>query len=312
MYWCLWFIAIIIVSALLYVFVRVCQTRRTGTIVAQAKGQVIKQIPIEDVIQRRQLNLQEMQYNIRLHTQISTVIPAVKNQQGAMIDRVLVINLDESSDRLLRMRPMLERFFSEQIPVHRLHALRRKSGALGCLLSHVAALCHGIQDENLLILEDDFEFVVSPEQLNIRLKEVRESFDDRWDVVVFGQYCTDWARVSGTSHLMRLFHNTTTSGYLINHKYIPTLLQLWTQHAAKVTGKKQLSHLENCDQVWTSLQENDTWLGFTQPLGQQTVSKSVILNKNVDNRWHSLPGLRRFRGWAGKIYNMNLRDPVRP
>jgi hypothetical protein len=264
-------------------------------------------IPLEKLIQSSNYK-EDIVEIVRRATKITPIFQKSKynNVLSTICQNVYIINMDKSKERLDTMIKELSKYLDGDINVYRFHALERSNnGALGCLLSHAAVLCHARPKENVLILEDDFEFIVTKQKLEERLKAADEI--ENWDVIVFGQYTKDWGPIGNTNNVMRLYHNTTTSGYLVNHKYIPILRKLWLDLVEKVADNKKLKGIENCDQEQTKLQETGIWLGFPTSIGQQKIIQSTILGGINNSQWVPLPDGKTFRGWNGEEIKLNTR-----
>ena len=85
------------------------------------------------------------------------------------IDVVYVINLDNRLDRLYEFLSEMDKIkfpFNKIIRISGVY--KRNEGHLGCSLSHIKALEHFISSEykNCIIFEDDFQFTISPEEIN--------------------------------------------------------------------------------------------------------------------------------------------------
>ena len=93
------------------------------------------------------------------------------------IKRVVLINLDESKDRL-------ERFKKQKLPfdVERFSAIKDSNGIIGCTKSHLEILKTN-KEYPLLILEDDIRFIGGWEEI---LKNAMEQLPEDWDMLYLG------------------------------------------------------------------------------------------------------------------------------
>ena len=100
------------------------------------------------------------------------------------IDKIIYINLDHRTDR---NKEMLEHFEKYNIPkdkIVRLSATKHEKGNIGVYKSHIRALQYAIDNNlsNILIVEDDFDFNYSPEELDIIFDEFENIFKNTYDV----------------------------------------------------------------------------------------------------------------------------------
>ena len=199
-----------------------------------------------------------------------------------MIDAVLYINLDARVDRRTHIEKELATTGIDPTRIHRIPAIYEPlCGHLGCALSHVKAL-ELIQEKGwatTLILEDDFQFKIGPEEFDLILAE-----PVAWDVLLLAK---GWGEVEpATARLNRVKWCTTTSGYVIRRPYVETLLANFRDAVVGIR-KQMVAHAENCavegtpvtklirdvwaiDQTWRKLQKTDAFY-ITEPIaGKQS------------------------------------------
>jgi hypothetical protein len=199
-----------------------------------------------------------------------------------IIDIIYFINLDQRPDRLKEIIGELAKINAPQEKIIRVAALKHKSGAYGCSLSHIATVENFIASgkNRCLILEDDFEWTVTKE-------EIFESLS-----YIFGKYPKiDFLAISGLVHnviptsderIKKPIHLTTTSGYIVTRKFAPLLLENFKQGAALLL--KSLSESDKIpqeyylDEYWVNLQEKHDFFIPTKMLGRQRLSYSDITN----------------------------------
>ena len=102
------------------------------------------------------------------------------------ISKIIYINLDRRTDR---NQEMLDEFKKMNITnFERFSAIPTCPGTIGCGQSHIRVLqiAQQRQYDNILILEDDFTFLVTREQLDQCLHHIFEEFQEPWDVIMFG------------------------------------------------------------------------------------------------------------------------------
>lgn len=165
------------------------------------------------------------------------------------IDKVFIINLEHRKDRKEAMIKQMEKmnitnyeFFKAIKPIEQLitawnpnflipmpqwflrtggNVTKYKIGALGCMLSHIKIIkiCLERNYENVLILEDDTEFLTS----NITFDSLIEHFSPVFDTLDFGLIYLCGNHVSGkliqhSKNIYKVTNTLTTGSYIINKK----------------------------------------------------------------------------------------------
>jgi len=84
------------------------------------------------------------------------------------IDKIIFINLEKRKDRLLEIENELDKF---NLEYERFNAIEHECGIVGCGFSHLAVLKIAKEKnyKNILILEDDFTFIVTKEEFEMEL-----------------------------------------------------------------------------------------------------------------------------------------------
>ncbi len=77
------------------------------------------------------------------------------------ISKIVYINLDHRTDRNMEMLEQFEKLKIPKDKILRFSAIKHDNGSIGCTQSHIAVLEMAIREkwENVLILEDDFNFI---------------------------------------------------------------------------------------------------------------------------------------------------------
>lgn len=195
------------------------------------------------------------------------------------IDKVFYINLDKRSDRketiekeLLQYNLDFERFPGVEISYY---------GCLGCSYSHHNAIklakerCY----KNVLILEDDFTFVISPEEFEKQMEQFFNSNVD-YDICMFSFNLHSYSSCQ-YKFLHKVQHAQTTSGYLVNEKYYDKILDNYKNGLEKL-GATWQDWIYAIDVYWKPLQENDNWYCFKNRIGKQMPGFSDIRNDHVN------------------------------
>lgn len=183
------------------------------------------------------------------------------------IDRIIYINLDKRTDRLEQIQSELKVFNLEE-KAERFSAIYHPFGIVGCGKSHLSVLklAKERKYKNVLILEDDFYFVVSKDEFETYLQLFFTNVKE-YDVCMFS-YNANKSEPSKYTFLLRLLDGQTASGYLVNEKYYDTLINLYEKAIPLLESTGQHWIYAN-DQIWKQLQVVDTWYCFTNRLGKQ-------------------------------------------
>jgi len=189
-----------------------------------------------------------------------------------MVDAVLYINLAHRTDRKEHLLNELHKWGIETSKIHRIDAVQRTPGALGCGLSHILALRYAMSHpewKTILILEDDFTFRTINDSIQFLCSL---PFD-----VALLSYNTEYIKYEPTTHdfIKKVLYSQTTSSYLIRSHYLPILLQnmLESTYDMERYGKTH----ENCiDIYWTRLQPCGNWLALVPAIGYQYDNYSDI------------------------------------
>ena len=183
------------------------------------------------------------------------------------IDRIIYINLDKRTDRLEQINNEINKFSLED-KTEKFPAIHHSSGTIGCGKSHLAVLklAKERKYKNVLILEDDFYFVVSKDEFESNLKLFFENVKE-FDVCLFS-YNLNKSESCKYPFLLRLLDGQTASGYLVNESYYDSLINLY-EEAIPLLEKTGKHWIYANDQVWKKLQAVDTWYCFKNRLGKQ-------------------------------------------
>ena len=145
-------------------------------------------------------------------------------------------------------------------------------GIVGCGLSHLAVLRlardRGLK--NVLILEDDFQFVVSKEQFWTRVGDFFER-GIPYDVLMLSYSIQASQPIDDL--IMRIEEADTASAYIVNACFYDALIELYEEAMPQLaaTGKHWI--WAN-DQIWKRLQPTSRWFATTLRLGKQRASYS--------------------------------------
>ena len=197
------------------------------------------------------------------------------------IDKIIYINLDRREDRKEEIEKELNDF---NLPYERFKAIdypEHGKGIVGCTYSHLAVLklAKERKYKNVLILEDDFTFVVSKEEFENQLTQFFEQ-NIQFDVCMIS-YSISKSESTEYSFVNRVIEGQTASGYIVNEHYYDAIIDLY-EWAAPLLDETLHHWIYANDQVWKRLQEKDMWYYFKTRLGKQRPSYSDNSNQFFD------------------------------
>jgi glycosyl transferase family 25 len=195
------------------------------------------------------------------------------------IDKIYYINLNKRVDRKERIEKELDKF---ELKYDRFEAIETPGfGIYGCGLSHLAVLRLAKENnyENVLILEDDFTFLVSKNEFE---KQLNSFFDLKihFDVLMISY---NLYRFENTKYeiVNKVIEAQTASGYIVNKCYYDKLINLYEWSNPILIQTKKEGIYAN-DQIWKQLQRIDTWYCFTTRIGKQAPGYSDNMEKFVN------------------------------
>lgn len=198
------------------------------------------------------------------------------------VDAVLYINLDSRTDRNEEILTELRQINMNMEKVHRVSAVRRKWGALGCSLSHTACLKYIIEKglKRVLVLEDDAGFESKDvERWNAGVIDINAKMkSEDYDVIFLGGFVRDPLGPLKTD-LPTIFQTKNTScthAYIIKGEYAPKLLEhtdASIQMLMKDPPNVKQYHLDN---AWSPLMNQNRWFISIPTLAYQRESFSDI------------------------------------
>ena len=230
--------------------------------------------------------------------------------QMPFIDAVIFINLDSRTDRKEEILSELKRLGIPEKKIHRLSAIKRSWGALGCALSHIA--CYNFIEENawekVLILEDDagFEDLNKDNRWASGITDVKslietsstKNIDSKWDVIFLGGIVRDPKGPIKTEYntIYKTLNTSCMHAYIVRKDYVKTIrehVEISTQMLMKNAPNVNQYHIDN---AVPQLMKDDRWFITIPTLAYQRESFSDIEGKNA-NTDEPLRG-QTVRAWA--------------
>jgi glycosyl transferase family 25 len=182
------------------------------------------------------------------------------------LSKIIYINLNKSTDRREEVEKELNNF---NLQFERFEAIETPGfGILGCGLSHLQVLKIAKERnyENILILEDDFTFLVSKEVFEEELTKFFNLNID-YDVCMLSYNLIKYENTS-SNFIIKALEVQTASGYIVNKKYYNKLIDLYEKSMPLLQETRQHWIYAN-DQIWKQYQEKDNWYCFSRRIGKQ-------------------------------------------
>ncbi len=197
-----------------------------------------------------------------------------------MLDKIFYINLNKREDRKEHIINMFKECGVDDSLVERFPAIEDiTNGALGCTKSHICVLdiakTRGY--EYILIVEDDI-YITDRNKFKENIEKIFES-NVNFDIIKISGNVLN-SKPTTVEFLDKVIDSQTTSGYIVNCKYIDKLRHNYIEAMESMIrfGRRH----ENCIDInWKKLQKNDNWFIFNPKLGFQMDGYSDIEKKNV-------------------------------
>lgn len=185
------------------------------------------------------------------------------------ISKIVYINLERRHDRRGEIEDELAQY---GLSGERFNAVAKEPGIVGCNMSHTQVLRDADKAglENLLVLEDDFQFLVDTPTLH---KSIEDFFalNIEWDILLLSYNLN---KSEPYNELIgRVRDAQTTSGYLIHKRCFKRLADCIEGGTKKLVETRQHWNYA-LDQVWKDIQRTGDVFYFTTRIGKQRPSFS--------------------------------------
>ncbi|NBV29535.1 hypothetical protein EBS02_11095, partial [bacterium] len=193
-----------------------------------------------------------------------------------IFEEILIINLPSREDRRLETEKELGKFCLSTNKYHFVEAFYDKeNGAKGCTKSHIQCLEYALKHnlENIIILEDDFDFPKSVVEFNKKILTFL-LYDLDYDVLLlnFSEHGPPINLRTSIDGLYRNLWSSSAAGYILRKNIIRSLLDVY---------KKSLE-LGPHDFYWNHLRLDYNWFVMKGVLGYQRPSYSDIEKRKVE------------------------------
>ena len=195
------------------------------------------------------------------------------------IDAILYINLAHRTDRKEHILHEIATIWNDHPSIHRIDAIARTPGALGCGLSHIKTLQFALDHpewRTILILEDDFTFHSMDPAMIRKATDDLIRYSPHMDVALLSYNHEHLRSIPTMSpHIHKVLFSQTTSSYVIRRHYIPTLMQNIKE--ATYDMERNGWSPQNCIDIhWTKLQPFGNWYALVPAIGYQYANFSDI------------------------------------
>jgi len=193
------------------------------------------------------------------------------------IQKIIYINLDKRADR----REQIEREFARMnLTATRFPAIECTPGNVGCFKSHLAVLKQAREEnlENVLIMEDDFKFIVKKQTFERNMADFF-NLNIPYDVLMLSYNLAGSEPYNGIVSYARKAY--TASGYIVHRRFYDTLINLYEETLPQLIETNRGELYVN-DVVWQRLQPQSQWFYFNRRIGKQRPSYSDIELRNVN------------------------------
>lgn len=195
------------------------------------------------------------------------------------IDAILYINLEHRFDRNEHILKEIHKLCEDNNKIHRIDAIKKDPGSLGCSYSHIKALEYAFEHpewNTILILEDDFTFKSDfPVEVQTSI-DVLLTYCDNYDVALLS-FNHNHIKYKNTNFpfMKKVIYSQTTSSYIIKRNYIQTLITNMKEGVNDMI-KNGKNHQNAVDIYWTKLMPLGKWYTIFPAIGYQYENYSDI------------------------------------
>jgi glycosyl transferase family 25 len=184
------------------------------------------------------------------------------------IDKIFYINLEKRIDRREQIEEELQNY-NLYDKAERFQAIHTPNqGILGCTQSHleVLKLAKERQYKNVLILEDDFCFIVSKDDFE---GELDQFFNEKitFDVCMIS-YHIQQSQSTEYPFVQKIIEAQTASGYIVNNSFYDNLINIYEYAVPLLQQTVEHWNYAN-DQVWKRIQAQSNWYALSTRCGKQ-------------------------------------------
>lgn len=199
-------------------------------------------------------------------------------------DIIYYINLEHRKDRYNNIINQLNKTNINPNKIKRINGIYIKDfGILGCAKSHCLALESFIksspENKYCIIFEDDFEFTKEQMFIHEIINKVFNEVID-FDVLMLSSNILN-GQPTKYDFLTKILNAQTLSGYAVNRKFAPILLNNYRESISLLEKEGYKCHPYCFDIYMKRLQPFTKWYSLNPLIGKQIESYSDIENKVV-------------------------------
>jgi glycosyl transferase, family 25 len=204
------------------------------------------------------------------------------------VDKIVYINLESRIDRNDQLLSHLKEYNVPQNKIIRIDAVKHKVGIIGCGKSHIDALQYAIDTKlnNVMILEDDFNFTQPKDKIDEIFRDFFDLFKDKYKV-----FQLHWGQSAEVKQINKTqFYKANcggyATGYIVNSSFYHQLMEnlkygnqmlISTYNDPNFSPGKNNFCEYNIDMYWTLLQKKTLlWITYLPSIGYQQYSYSDI------------------------------------
>jgi glycosyl transferase family 25 len=175
------------------------------------------------------------------------------------IKNIFYINLESRPDRKTHFEKEIHKI---GLRATRFNAIKQKSGALGCSMSHLALLKYAKNNnlDHILIMEDDICFL-NPEVFMNSFNSFLSNNIDFDVLLIAGNNMESYTKIN--DFCVKIQKCQTTTGYLVKQNYYDKLIENIEAGIKKLLNNITRTNDYAVDQYWSKLQKIDKWFLLT-------------------------------------------------
>jgi glycosyl transferase, family 25 len=201
------------------------------------------------------------------------------------IDKIYYINLEHRKDRKEHIEKIIKEYVDPNLSITtRLNAIYTiNDGNIGCAMSHLNIIkdCIINNYNNVLILEDDFEFIIDKNKFHNYLNIFFKIYKD-YDILLLGTNIVNGENFENKTDFFKVSDSQTTSGYILNKKIFTKFKDICEESVDGLIACKPES-IYCIDQLWKKLQKTENVYAFPERVGKQREDYSDICKKIVNH-----------------------------
>lgn len=198
------------------------------------------------------------------------------------LDRIYYINLDHRADKRQNIETDVLPYFKDtslEGRIERFPAISHHEGAIGCSLSHleIARRAKAAGARYYMVMEDDFEFLVTKEVFLETLKQIFKPDHLDFKVIMLAYNALNRSPCNSSDILELTTNAQTTAGFIVNGAYYDELINCWERGVTMFKNTGQHWNYA-CDQCWKELQK-EKWFITKVRIGKQRPGYSDLGSK---------------------------------